>query len=150
MNKNPKYIVLAALTSFVLPIATVVWFITTYSFRNPDGSIDNGPIRGMPFVAIFFVFVFVFQLFAYSALGRWFYKSPKPRLVHCVVYATSLSLPLPIFVLYTAYLGMQPWADAVLPVLAAFTYPWVCFMSGAVLQFWLINRRHNQAFKRTI
>ena len=153
MSSIKKYILPATAASFVIPIATIVWSIFFADFRNPDGTPDNGPIRGAPFLVILMGFVFIFQLFAYGSLGSQLYKSLKPSLVPGVVHATYLSLPMPFFVLFAACPESQRDLAANFYALfmaaACFAYLWVCFMCGAVIQYWLIVR-HNQAFNRTI
>ena len=153
MPQIKKYVLPATVASFLIPIATIVWSLFFADFRNPDGTPDNGPIRGAPFVLVLMGFVFIFQLFAYSSVGSQLYKSPKPSLVPGLVHATYLSLPIPFFVLFAACPESQRDVsanfDALLMAALCFGYLWVCFMCGAVIQYWLVAR-HNQAFNRTI
>jgi len=152
MENKPKYIVASAMSSFIVPIATVVWFIFTYSFTNPDGTPDNAPIRSIPAVFIFSILVFVFQLAAYTALGNSIHKQKSPNIKPGAVYATVLSSPMAVLVYFMATMPGQSEPSSVLLAIAIalqfFVFLWASFITGALVQLWFV-KKHNKSINWT-
>ncbi len=148
MENKPKFIVASAMTSFIVPVAMVVWFIFTYSFTSPDEGPDNAPIRSIPAIFIFCIFVFLFQLAAYTALGNSIHKQKSPNITPGAIYATVLSSPIAFLVFFMTTIPGQSESPSVLLritiTLQFFAFLWVSFIGGAFIQLCLV-KKHNKA-----
>jgi hypothetical protein len=135
---NPKYIVRAAFSSFIIPIGICSWFLFTYEFVNYDGSPDNAPIRSLPGMLLLMVPVFLFQLAAYSALGKVIYRSKCFTLKHGARFTCWLSLPVPLIAVgvWVKVSGFE-WASfnhALIVTLSSYVFLWLSFFTGALVQ----------------
>ena len=142
MNNKPRYIVISAMSFFVVPIASVVWFVFSYSFTIPD----DAPIPSISVVFVFSVFVFIFQLSVYGTLGKSIHKQSSPNIKPGIIYASLLAMPLPI-IFFIGSLGMlePPSTSMAIGIaLLFYIYLWVCFISGALVQLWLV-KKHNKS-----
>lgn len=143
-QKEPKYSFVSAATSFVIPVVWVLSSLLTSDFRRADGSPDNAPIRMIPPFALLFGFVFLIQLGAYYALGKKQYSLKSPLLKVSALYATALSLPLPLLAYYfSAITEGKAQSSTLLDILVSiciFTFLWGCFFAGAFVQYKLIQR----------
>ena len=148
MTQKPKYVVISTLASFLVPLLTVVWFVATYSFTNPDGTPDNAPIRSLPAVVVFSVIVFLFQLGAYTALGNALYKQSVPTIKPGLTYASGLAVPIPVLIYFLATMPGQPYPASILTAISimasSYAFLWLSFITGAFTQLYFV-KRHNKA-----
>lgn len=150
--KKPKFVLLATLSSFIIPVVFAVWFYLTYDFLNPDGTVDNGPIRAVPIILIFLAIVFVFEAFIYGFLGLKQYSSEKQSLAWGLFVTTLLAFLLFLMFIPAIYqsipnhesLGFTVWLEI---TLLLFVVPWCSFFTGVYVQYYLIGRYRRELEK---
>lgn len=127
-NECKKYIVVSALSSFVIPVSLAV------------ASWGVEPVVGYFGALMMLPLIFSFQLLAYWWLGGEQYKRERPSLKFGYLVGAVLAMPLSITVGIVALnTGAALW-EVPIVFLYIFIPLWVSFTMGMVTQYYLIKR----------
>jgi uncharacterized membrane protein (UPF0182 family) len=136
--RERKYILISALSSFVIPIILMA-VIFLVGFGPPES--DSAEVQGFVFTLALFPFIYVFQVVAYWVLGKAQNQRKKPSFWFGSIVGAVLALPLSIVVLGIGFVtGASYWEAIMGATIFMFIPLWLSFTMGSATQYYLMVR----------